>query len=111
MIIMTPEYQTYLTIGRKFSDSVESQLFGKPCFKINGKAFICFFENEMVFKLSGNFHSEALQLKGSHLFDPSGKKRPMKEWVQVTSMYIDQWSSLARYSFQFLTENNSNNKK
>lgn len=85
MIIMTAEYETYFTIGRKLSNSGESQLFGKPCFKINGKAFICFFENEMVFKLSTKLLNEVLQLEVAHLFVPSGKKRPMKEWVQVTS--------------------------
>ena len=49
-------------------------MFGKPCFKINGKAFICFFQNEMVFKLTGENHSEALSFDGTQLFDPSGKK-------------------------------------
>lgn len=37
----------------------------------------------MVFKLTGGIHQEALSLDGSQLFDPSGKKRRMKEWVQV----------------------------
>lgn len=54
-------------------------MFGKPCFKVNKKAFICFFQNEMVFKLFGEVHKDALSLDGSQLFDPSGKNRPMKE--------------------------------
>jgi len=37
----------------------------------------------MVFKLTDKIHADALSLDGSELFDPSGKKRPMKEWVQV----------------------------
>ena len=76
---MTDEEKLYLTIGQKLKDAEQSQMFGKPCFKINGKAFICFFKNEMVFKLTGNAHSDALALDGSKLFAPSGKKRPMKE--------------------------------
>jgi len=78
---MTKEEELYVSIGQNLQDAKQSQMFGKPCFKINGKAFMCFFENEMVFKLTGENHSEALSFDGSQLFDPSGKKRPMKEWV------------------------------
>ena len=87
---MTKEEIHYTSIGQKIKDAEQSQMFGKPCFKINGKAFICFFQNQMVFKLTGDTHSEALSLDGSQLFDPSGKKRPMKEWVQVNFYYKDQ---------------------
>ena len=71
---MAKEETLYLTIGQKIKNAEQSQMFGKPCFKINSKAFICFFQNCMVFKLTDNFHEEALSLKGSKLFDPSGKK-------------------------------------
>ncbi len=54
-------------------------MFDKPCFKTGGKAFMSFFENAMVFKLIGAAHHEAVSLDGSQLFDPAGKKRPMKE--------------------------------
>lgn len=78
-------------------------MFGKPCFKINGKAFICFFQNEMVFKLPDKIHGEALGLKGSQLFDPSGKKRPMKEWVQVAYANYDKWGSYAKEAMKYVT--------
>jgi hypothetical protein len=77
-------------------------MFGKPCFKINGKAFVCFFQNEMVFKLSGDAHSEALNLSGSKLFDPSGKGRPMKEWVQVPGVHMEMWIQLAKKAFDYV---------
>lgn len=86
----------YSETGQKVKDSVQSQMFGKSCFKIKGKAFTCFFEDDMVFKLSGNAHSEALSLDGSKLFDPSGKNRPMKEWVQVPYIYKEKWPEFAR---------------
>ncbi|KAF5044420.1 hypothetical protein DSECCO2_492040 [anaerobic digester metagenome] len=92
---MTTEEKKFTEIGLSIENAVQSQMFGKPCFKINGKAFVCFFQNEMVFKLSGEAHSEALKLSGSHLFDPSGKNRPMKQWVQVPDRHIDKWSELA----------------
>jgi len=56
-------------------DAEQSQMFGKPCFKINKNAYMCFFQNEMVFKLTGEEHSDALSLDGAQLFDPSGKNK------------------------------------
>jgi hypothetical protein len=37
-------------------------MFGKPFFKIIGKVFICFFKNEMDFKLTDDINGEALKL-------------------------------------------------
>jgi hypothetical protein len=92
---MTQEDDLYTSIGQKIDGAEQSQMFGKPCFKINGKAFICFFQEVMVFKLNGDAHQEALSLDGSQLFDPSGKNRPMKEWVQVSFHHADKWERFA----------------
>lgn len=102
---MAKEEAFYTEIGLKTKDAVQSQMFGKPCFKANGKAFICFFERCMVFKLNGDNHKEALSLDGSELFDPSGKKRPMKEWVQVPFEYSDKWEKYAKASFDYVKAN------
>ena len=99
---MTDEESVYLSIGQKIKDAEQSQMFGKPCFKINGKAFVCFFQNEMVFKLTGTVHRDALSLEGSQLFDPSGKKRPMKEWVQIPSDHSDKWAKFAKEALQYV---------
>lgn len=101
---MTDEEKLYLSTGQKLKDAEQSQMFGKPCFKINGKAFICFFQNEMVFKLTGDTHKEALALDGSQLFDPSGKKRPMKEWVQVAAVYSGKWKKFAKEAMDYVRE-------
>lgn len=101
---MTKEQELYIEIGQKLKDTEQSQMFGKPCFKVNKKAFVCFFQNEMVFKLSGVTHSEALSLDGSQLFDPSGKKRPMKEWVQVPFKYSGKWSEFAKEAMKYVNE-------
>jgi hypothetical protein len=100
---MTQEETLYTAIGKKIKDAEQSQMFGKPCFKINGKAFVCFFENEMVFKLTGNVHQEAINLNGSQLFDPSGKKRPMKEWVQVSFDHKDKWTKYANAAMKYVS--------
>ena len=99
---MTESHKLYLEVGNSIPTSEESQMFGKPCFKINKKAFVCFFEDEMVFKLTGDSHSEALSLDGSQLFDPSKKGRAMKEWVQVPFDYKNKWNEFAESAFEFV---------
>lgn len=101
---MGEEEKFYLAVGKKCKDAEQSQMFGKPCFKIQGKAFICFFQNAMVFKLTGDLHQEALDLKGAQLFDPSGKKRPMKEWVQVPFLHKSKWSAFANESLNYVSK-------
>jgi len=99
---MTEQEQLFFSIGQKFEKAQQSQMFGKPCFKINGKAFICFFQHEMVFKLSGESHKEALQLIGSQLFDPSGQNRPMKEWVQISYDNCGKWEYFANEAIKYV---------
>ncbi len=99
---MTEEETLYTGIGKKIKEAEQSQMFGKPCFKVNGKAFVCFSQNCMVFKLTGDEHTEALSLDGSELFDPSGKKRPMKEWVQIPFEYSTTWKKYAKAAFEYV---------
>ncbi len=82
-----------------------SKMFGKPCLKINSKAFSCFFNGDMVFKLGGDDHKKALSLKGSKLFDPSGANRDMKEWVQVKPVHEKEWAKLADAAMKYVNEN------
>ncbi|MBL7691191.1 MAG: hypothetical protein JNM41_06340 [Flavipsychrobacter sp.] len=92
---MTNEEQLYNAAASKVNGAVAGQMFGKPCYKIGGKAFVCFFQQEAAFKLTGADHANALALTGAKLFDPSGKGRPMKEWVQVPAVHSNSWSMLA----------------
>lgn len=100
------EQDFYESIGQALPAAEKSQMFGKPCFKINGKAFMSFFQKECVFKLSGDARETALSLPGAHVFDPSGKGRPMKEWVQVPYEYTDRWPELAKEAFEYVRSNN-----
>jgi hypothetical protein len=102
---MTKEETLYTEIGNSQPDAVESQMFGKPCFKINGKAFVCFFQECMVFKLTGDTHAAAMKLEGALLFDPSGKGRAMKEWVQVPFAHKAKWKKFAEAAYSYVKEN------
>lgn len=92
---MSESEADYIKVGASIEGVVQSQMFGKPCFKIGGKAFICFFQDAMVFKLTGDDHAQALALDGSVLFDPSGKGRAMREWVQVPAQHKAIWPQFA----------------
>jgi hypothetical protein len=92
---MAKEEDYYKEIGASISEAEESQMFGKPALKVDGKAFACYFKECMVFKLGGTDHEEAMKLKGAQLFDPSGKGRAMKEWVQVPFAHKAKWKAFA----------------
>ena len=98
---MSAQELYYQDTGHAFSDAVESQMFGKPCFKIGGKAFLCYFNDCMVFKLKGDAHAGAIALNGAVLFDPSGKGRAMKEWVQVPFQHKAKWAGLAKAAYDY----------
>jgi len=99
---------TYDSIAQELAEAhatTTSQMFGKPCLKIDKKAFAAFYQEEMVFKLG----QEAINLlidkyTGSQNWDPSGKKRAMKDWLQVPAEYNEDWSTLAQQALDFVQE-------
>ena len=72
-----------------------SSMFGMPTLKLDGKALAGVYGDSMIFKLSPKGVEEALRLDGAHLFDPSGKGRPMKAWVVVPPAHAAAWEQLA----------------
>ena len=100
------EEKKFNETGYKIKGAEASQMFGKPCYKVKGKAFMCLFENCLVLKLTGDAHKEALSLDGAKLFDPSGKGRAMKEWVQLPYDYSTKWEKLAKAAFDYVKASN-----
>ncbi len=93
--IKTKELKHFDICGSEIDDAEPGKMFGHPVYKLNKKAFVCYFHGDMVFKLDPETKEAALKLKGSMLFDPSGKKRPMKEWVQLTYSHKKKWQELS----------------
>jgi len=82
-------------------------LFGKRCGKINKKAIVAFFQDEMVFKIGKEEVNLLLQkYEGSKKWDPSGKDRPMKNWIQVPSKYKAEWEELMKQAVAYYELNN-----
>jgi hypothetical protein len=77
-----------------------SSLFGKPSLALNKAHFACGFEDCLVVKIG----REAIEywkpkLEGSHLFDPSQKGRPMKDWLQVPRQHEALWPELVALAY------------
>ncbi len=91
----TPEWEALLEEVRALHPEVSGgSMFGMPCAKAGGKAFMGPFGGGTVFSLDGDAHARALSLTGSELFDPSGM-RPMKAWVVVGPEHRELWPELA----------------
>jgi hypothetical protein len=73
-----------------------SRIFGMPCLKRSGRVIAGFTRGAMVFKLTNpDDHARALALAGAHLFDPSGRDEPFRQWVVVPPEHADDWDELA----------------
>ena len=73
-----------------------SKLFSMPCVKRSGKLVFGLGRQGMVFKLTDpEAHGRALAVPEAHLFDPSGRGQPFKQWVVVPPEQADEWEALA----------------
>jgi hypothetical protein len=75
-----------------------SSVFGKPSVKdAAGRAFACLHASALACRLGDRSekHREALALKGAVLFDPSGRGRPMRDWVSIPVAHAERWQEFA----------------
>src|SRR4051794_24063373 len=82
----------------RHADCERAQMMGMPTVKCNGKVVLGQVpaERAVAFKLTDPIaHGEALKLHGAHLFDPSGKGRPFKEWVVIPAEHAAEWPGFA----------------
>ncbi|WP_175022855.1 hypothetical protein [Rugamonas rivuli] len=102
MTTAASEYAKLLTKFGAIEGTESGQMFGKSCIKVNGKAFLSLHKEWVIFKLTGEHHRKALGLEGAELWDPSGKGRPMREWVAVPAMAHTHFSVLAQASYEYV---------
>jgi hypothetical protein len=78
-----------------------SKVFGMPCVKRAGRVVFGLSRTGMVFKLTDpEAHARALSVPGAHLFDPSGRGEPFRQWVVVPPEQADEWEAFAYEALQ-----------
>ena len=96
------EYENLVAYLTENFDATSGQMFGKKCIKIGGKAAVALFKEYLVFKLPKESLEEALSLQGSSLWDPSGKGRAMKEWVQIPMKHRAKFEVYAKSAVEYV---------
>jgi hypothetical protein len=79
-------------------------MFGSRALKRETKVFAVVHTEDAVFRLGRGTpaHADALALDGAELFDPSGRGRPMKDWVRVPADHTDHWLPFAQAALAYL---------
>lgn len=73
-----------------------SRVFGMPCVKRAGRVVFGLSRTGMVFKLTDpEIHARALAVRGAHLFDPSGRGEPFRQWVVIPPARSKEWDAFA----------------
>lgn len=99
----TENQKHFYALIEKTEGAELGQMFGKPCGKVDKKAIVSFFEDEMVFKIGrGGIPELLVKFEGSKNWDPSGKNRAMKDWIQVPDAYKGDWSVLMEMALVLL---------
>jgi TfoX/Sxy family transcriptional regulator of competence genes len=75
-------------------DVSETKMMGMPSLKARGKLFAGFSQNSLAVKVGRDRAAELIEGGRGEPFDPSGRDRPMRDWV-VLSLPSDDWSELA----------------
>ncbi len=80
--------------------------FGLESLNLDGKPFGAFFQGELVLKLGAEKISEIIErYPGAKLFDPSGRGRAMKDWLQIPNEFQEDWDSLSESAILFALAN------
>ncbi|HMJ35818.1 MAG TPA: hypothetical protein VK501_18080 [Baekduia sp.] len=74
--------------------------FGAPAAKVEGKIFLAVFDGTLVARVGAEECDDRVLSGHGERFDPSGKGRSMKDWLQ-TSLEPADWPELAQAALAF----------
>jgi len=98
-----PAYEAFAAdVQARHPSVVPGALFGMPSLTLGGKAFAGAYAGGVVFKLPPSEREQAATLPDSTTFDPSGRGRPMKEWVVVAVGQQAHWDGLADAAVRYV---------
>src|SRR5215218_9555262 len=98
----TAEYEKLVEALTNIPGVDIGQMFGKACIKIHGKAFLALHKDTVVFKVTGIIHKKALATPGAAQWDPSGKGRPMKEWIAIPAVERRAFKEFAKAALEYV---------
>jgi hypothetical protein len=107
---MMAENKTYAAIVQALLADprvVEARMFGMPTLKVGGKVFAGLWEQQLVVKIGAPRVQELLKAKTSKVFDPSGRGRPMKDWIAIkepAAAAKKKWLALAQEAQAFVEQ-------
>jgi hypothetical protein len=82
----------------------ESNWFWMPCIKFGGKPFVALYQQMLVVKIGAERAQAVIKRKRGSAFDPSGKERPLRDWV-VANQPERKWLALAQAGRVFVEQN------
>lgn len=77
--------------------------FGIPAIKYSGKVVAALYRDQMVVKLGVKRANHFVDKGEGELFDPSGKGKPMREWV-VLACEPDHWFTAVEEAKDFFLD-------
>ncbi|MDB2656548.1 hypothetical protein N9Y60_00685 [Crocinitomicaceae bacterium] len=102
---MTP-HESYIEIGSLLASKHGSSLgkmFGKESLVYQTKAFAAFQNDRMIFRLGVKAIAQIQdKYMGSENWDPSGKGRPMKDWLTMPHEFESDWIALGEQALERL---------
>jgi hypothetical protein len=81
-------------------DVERSVWFGTPAAKVDGKVFVCLWRGALVARLGAEEVDLRVLSRDGVRFDPSGKGRAMKDWLESTAE-PGKWTELALGAIAF----------
>lgn len=97
----------FLELLDSLPEARAGSMFGYPCLKLGRKPFAFWSidtDNSVAFKLNEVDHERALGLAEARLFNPGGKNKPMRNWVELPSSQSHLWSEFALLACKHLRE-------
>jgi hypothetical protein len=78
---------------------LETKMMGMPSLKAGGKLFAGLRAESLLVKLGADRVSALIEAGRGEPFDPSGRGRPMKDWM-TAALPDDDWLALAQEALQ-----------
>ena len=96
---MSEEEKYYHQVCEAIDGSIKSQMFGKPCYKLNKKAFCCFLLDTSVLQSINSMDTKATSSKGKIFVLNEGKIVETGTHESLSAIEDGLYNSLAKLQF------------